>query len=560
MTTSLRARLGERLVALGWMRPEELELALAEQRRVHRPLGEILVELGFVEAEAIARLRAEDLGLAYVGPDELAPDPFLCSALDGEFLRQTQCLPLGTVDQRLRVALADPDDPEKLALVRARFPTELELVVTTRDALFEAARGVLDAGHSGVQRLLETDGREAPIERLVQALIEDAVRAAATDLHIEPDGKVTRVRQRVDGLLRSCESLPRELTLGVITRLKILAGLDIAERRRPQEGRIELAVDARTVDLRLSLVPCADGENAVLRILDRRASTLSLVELGIGAAHERKLLAVTGRPHGLFLVTGPTGSGKTTTLYALLSRVDALSRNVVTIEDPIEYRLPLLRQTQIDPVVGLDFGEGLRSVLRQDPDVILVGEIRDRATAEMAIRAALTGHLVFSTLHTNSALGALPRLFDLGVDPFLIEDALIGVMAQRLVRRVCRGCGRSRAPDAEDKRWLGEASPANPGRESVPALREGSGCARCAQSGYHGRTAIAELFLPDERCAAAIRSRASLAELSVLARQAGFVPLIEDGRRKVRSGATTRLEVERVCTHHRLGADERAEL
>jgi len=557
MSPGTRARLGDRLLARGLLRDEELALALDEQRRVHRPLGEILVELGFVDEEAVGRLCAEDLGLEFVPAGALVPDAELCAGLDAEFVRGARGLPLGRRGGRLRFALADPDDPLRLARVRERFGGELELVVATRTAIEAAARGLTGGAARAVARLLapvaqaETALQAVPVDRLVQALFEDALSAGATDLHIEPDGAVTRVRHRIDGLLRSAENLPRALALPVITRLKILAGLDIAERRRPQDGRIHLELDERQVDLRLSLLPCAEGENAVLRILDRRARALSLAELGIRAAQAAALERVAARPHGLFLVTGPTGSGKTTTLYGLLTRVDALARNVVTIEDPIEYRLPLVRQTQVDPAVGFDFESGLRSVLRQDPDVILVGEIRDRATAEMALRAALTGHLVLSTLHTNSALGAVPRLCDLGVDPALVEDALIGVLAQRLVRRVCGACASERAALPEQQRWLGV---------DVPTVREGLGCVRCDGQGLRGRTALSELFLPDERCAAAIRGRAPAQELAALAAAAGFVPLFEDGRRRVLEGQTTCAEVLRVCLGQRLTEDERAAL
>ena len=551
MTLAGTARLGDRLLARGLVRAAELEIALAEQRRAHRPLGEILVELGFVAEEHIARLRAEDLGVEFVTAAELAPDPFLCASLDPEFVHAAHALPLGESAGRMRIALADPDDPERLARVRERFPGELEIVLTTRAALTAAARALACEGGDAVVRVLAGAASEVSIEELVQALLADAVHAGATDLHIEPEGAVTRVRHRIDGLLRGAENLPRELTVPVVTRLKILAGLDIAERRRPQDGRIRLALDEREIDLRVSILPCASGENTVVRILDRRARALSLAELGIEAAHGRALARVASRTHGLFLVTGPTGAGKTTTLYALLAQVDALTRNVVTIEDPIEYRLPLVRQTQVDPAVGLDFGSGLRSVLRQDPDVILVGEIRDRETAEMALRAALTGHLVLATLHTNSALGALPRLRDLGVDPWLVDDALIGVLAQRLVRRVCESCARPLAIDGITQAWLG-ADAGSP--------RTGAGCARCGGSGLRGRTALAEVFLPDENCAAALRAGAPLEELQRLAARSGLVPLESDGKRKVRAGVTTRDEVLRVCRGQRLAEDERAGL
>jgi type II secretory ATPase GspE/PulE/Tfp pilus assembly ATPase PilB-like protein len=544
-----RALLGARLVARGALTEEQLALALGEQRRAHRPLGEILLALGFVAEEDVARLRAEDHGLAFAPGGDLRPDPALCAGLDTEFVQRAGALPLARTALGFRVAITEPDDPERLQLVRARFPGELELVLTTRAGLARAARDVLPSEPRGVARLLDEGGAEASVELLVQALLEDAIRAGATDLHLEPEAHLVRVRWRIDGLLAGAESLPRELALPVTTRLKILAGLDIAERRRPQDGRMRVVLDGRAVDLRVALLPCADGENVAVRILDRHGTATSLGDLGLAPRQVELLRRVAERPHGLFLVTGPTGAGKTTTLYALLAGIDALARNVVTIEDPIEVRLPLVRQTQIDPGAGLDFGAGLRGILRQDPDVILVGEIRDRETAEMALRAALTGHLVLSTLHTSSALGALPRLSDLGVDPLLVEDALIGVLGQRLVRRLCSACAVPATPGARERAWLGEP---------IGTPRDARGCERCGGRGWRGRIALAELFLPDDACAAALRARASVAELAPLARAAGFVPLLEGARELVRAGITTRTEVERVCRSHRLEVGERA--
>jgi type II secretory ATPase GspE/PulE/Tfp pilus assembly ATPase PilB-like protein len=299
-----------------------------------------------------------------------------------------------------------------------------------------------------------------------------------------------------------------------------------------------MSVDERDVDLRVSVMPCTEGENVVVRVLDRASGTQRLAALGMPADHERVLREVASYSHGLFLVTGPTGSGKTTTLYAMLGEVDAKTRNVATIEDPVEVRMPLLRQSQVDPSVGFGFGEGLRSLLRQDPDVILVGEVRDHETADMALKAAMTGHLVFSTLHTNSALAAVPRLVDLGIDSYRIEDALVGVLGQRLVRRTCRACAERVVPDAADVAWLGGERP--------EFLVSGRGCARCGGSGFAGRTMIAELFLPDADTSAVIRAGASLARLGELAEARGFRTMTEDGRRLVRAGVTTRAEVERV--------------
>ncbi len=576
MVQATRLRIGDRLLETGAVTQEQVDLALSEQRRAHRPLGEILVSLGFVKEEDIARLVAQDLGLPFVRAAEIEPDPLILSALDADFVREMGSFPFALAGGSLRVATVHPDDPARMAAVRKRFPYPLQLAITTQNDIAALLRLHLRSEQSHVAGLLGDLARggrsyeDYPVEQLTHAIILDGVHKGATDIHIEPDERVTRVRYRVDGILRAGENLPVEITAAVISRVKILSGLDISERRRPQEGRIRMAVDARgpqrtaagegrrsaersdarQVDLRVSILPTADGENVVIRILDRTGVSVQIPALGVPQGVQRDLLRIAERSHGLFLVTGPTGSGKTTTLYALLGSVDSMRRNVCTIEDPIEYKMPLLRQSQVDLSIGFGFQEGLRALLRQDPDVILLGEIRDHETADMAIKASMTGHLVFSTLHTNSAIGAIPRLVDIGVDAFLLEDTLIGVLAQRLVRRICSRCTESVAPSEEDLRWLGG---------ETGKLSRGRGCERCDGSGYSGRMAICELFLPDEEIAAAIRRGADQGELFRLARAAGFRTMSEDGVEKVRAGLTTREEVERVNRNQRLGRDERAD-
>ncbi len=552
MGTQVKGRLGDRLIERGLCSQRDVDVALSEQRRAWRPLGEILVSLGFLKHEDIARVIAEDLGLAFIRAREVEPEAALKSAIDREFVRSTGAFPLALAEGVLRVAMVNPDDPEKVALVRAQFPYPLELAMITERDLGELVRTHLVDERLEVAQIFREiekpkDG-EWPVERLVAAILMDGVRRGATDIHIEPEERLTRVRYRVDGLLMQGENLPREASDAVVSHIKVLANLDIAERRRPQDGRLRATVDKRQVSMRLSIMPSADGENIVLRILDRSAGMLAMNDLGISRRHQVLLRKIAQRDHGLFLVTGPTGSGKTTTLYSLLAEIDASVRNVATIEDPIEYRLPLLRQSQVDPSIGFGFKEGLRALLRQDPDVILVGEIRDQETADMAIKASMTGHLVFSTLHTNSALGAIPRLTDLGIDPYLVEDSLIGVLAQRLVRRVCTACGEACPATEREKRFLGE---------DLGTPQRGKGCRRCRDSGYSGRLAICELFLPDEPMADVLRGGANLGELHRLAMASGYQTINDDGRAKIRSGETTLDEVERVNKSHRLSAEER---
>jgi general secretion pathway protein E len=347
---------------------------------------------------------------------------------------------------------------------------------------------------------------------------------------------VTRLRYRMDGVLRQIEAIPRSITNAITSRLKIMAELDISERRLPQDGRIRLEVDGRQVDLRVSTMPCAFGESVVLRVLDRGSGSVPLHDLGLSERDCVRLKSIADRPHGLFLVSGPTGSGKTTTLYSTLAHVDALTRNVATIEDPIESQMPFVRQSQVDSGIGFTFDRGLRALLRQDPDVILVGEIRDLETAGMAIKASMTGHLVFSTLHTNTAIGAVSRLVDMGVASYLVEDSLIGVLGQRLVRRVCPKCVEWRPPNLAQRRWLGRDV------EQIPTLK---GCERCGRTGYSGRTVIAELFVPDKETAALIREGANASIITECARRRGYVDLSDDGREKVTLGLTTIEEVQR---------------
>ena len=555
MSQGTKGRLGDRLIARGALAPDQLQVALNEQKRVHRPLGEILVSLGFVRPDEMADVIAEDLGLQRVRARDLEPDEVLLSALDPQFVLETRAFPLRMDQGSLVVAMVDPGDPEKVSAVRQRFPFPLELLVVTEDDLGALLRTHLHAGQGELATIFQTTeganrrfGDDFPVERVTEALMIDGIRRGATDVHIEPEENVTRVRYRLDGILQQGENLPRDATEAIVSRLKVLANLDIAERRRPQDGRLRLTVDGRRVDLRLSLMPCTHGENAVLRILDTTGTALRLSQLGIPRDAQSVLCAVAGRPHGLFLVTGPTGSGKTTTLYAMLAEVDALHRNVATIEDPVEYSMPLIRQSQVDPSIGFDFNAGLRALLRQDPDVVLVGEIRDAETASMAIKASMTGHLVLSTLHTNTAIGAIPRLSDLGIEPYLVEDALIGVLGQRLVRRVCESCAGPAELDERARRWLGD-DPGTP--------RAGRGCGHCGGVGLAGRTAIQEVFVPDDSTAELIRQGRDLGALWRAAVEAGFRPMIEDGRAKVRQGVTTAEEVLRVARSHRLALDER---
>jgi general secretion pathway protein E len=386
--------------------------------------------------------------------------------------------------------------------------------------------------------LLEA-GDETPVIRLVNALLFQAVKEGASDIHLEPYERSVAVRFRIDGLLHEVLAPPARLHPTIASRLKVMAGLDIAERRLPQDGRIRVRVAGRDVDIRVSIVPTAFGERIVLRLLDRASALLDLADLGLAPATAAALERVLGQSHGIVLVTGPTGSGKTTTLYAALRRLAAGERNIMTIEDPVEYQLRGIGQMQAKPRIGLTFAAGLRAVLRQDPDVILVGEMRDRETVEIALQAALTGHLVLSTLHTNDAAGAVTRLLDMAIEPFLISSSVLAVLAQRLVRRVCDGCAITGPPSEEERRALG------PGARGV--LRHaGAGCPACRGTGYRGRTGIHELLLVDDRVRALVMARADAAAVRRQASANGMSTLREDGFAKAAAGVTTVAEAMRV--------------
>ena len=552
--TAPRIRIGDELLRRGLLSEAQLQVALAEQRRVHRPLGEILVSLGFVQAIETARLLSEQLGLPLVRPDEIEPEAMVLAALDPKLVREARAFPIAIEGGLLRVAMVDPTDPKAVGAVRAAFPYSLSIVMVTASDLDVLLRRYASGVATNEVAEILAHGTPATDDRRVQelseAVVRDGIRRGATDIHIQPEEALTRVRYRIDGVLRTAESLPREVSDAVVSRLKINARLDIAERRRPQDGRLRTVVDGREVDLRMSVMPNVAGENIVLRVLDRSGGVPPLEQLGVDpdVAHELGVLAE--RPHGLFLVTGPTGSGKTTTLYALLSRVDSISRNVATIEDPVEFSMPLVRQSQVDTAVGYGFHEGLRALLRQDPDVILVGEIRDEVTADMAIKAAMTGHMVLATLHTTDALGAIPRLVDLGVPSYLLQDTLLAAMSQRLVRRLCERCAVRMDQDHEDYRRTAAWLTAELGDGvDFSDLRAPTGCASCDQSGFAGRLAAAEIFLPNDVTRPLLRAGelgGGTESLEAAARAEGFRDLGYDAALKVRAGVTTLEEVLRI--------------
>jgi type IV pilus assembly protein PilB len=532
-----RRKIGEVLIERGLLTQRQLAIALEEQKQDRRPVGELLVALGFVRPTEIARLVAEGLGLELATAGEVTIDRTLTAALDEDWIRKSKALPVQRVAGGLQVLMVDPSDPVTLSALRQYFHSEIEVLMVTEEDFAKLAREVFSQPDSkALEPREKAPALQRSVEQITEEILIDGVRRGATDIHFHPGERVTRVRYRLDGLLRQIETIPRAITSAVTSRIKILATLDISERRLPQDGRMHLDIDGRQVDMRVSTMPCAFGESIVLRVLDRGGGSPRLLDLGFSAESCRTLQRVADLPHGLFLVTGPTGSGKTTTLYSTLAHVDALTRNVATIEDPIEINLPFVRQSQVDSSIGFTFDVGLRSMLRQDPDVILVGEIRDLETASMAIKASMTGHLVFSTLHTNSAIGAISRLADMGIPRYLVEDSLVGVLGQRLVRRICFHCRTWRALDSRERTVFGG---------TVERLPQAVGCPRCGNTGYSGRTVIAELFFPDASTRELIRGGSTAGEIAARAMLSGYSDLAEDGRRKVAAGVTTLEEVER---------------
>jgi general secretion pathway protein E len=540
-------RLGEMLIARRLIEPEDLERALEIQKERGEKIGKILVDLGFVAMRDVLAALSEQLNIPLVtleGPPPVTPET---EGLAVRFMRQCKFIPVAAQDSTLTIAMADPLDFETLSAVRGFTGLKVEPVLAAEQEILDAIDHYygetekespdLEARAGQADEDLEhlrDMASEAPVIRLVNAMIGQAVEKRSSDIHIEPFEKEFRVRYRVDGVLHSQEPPPRELKAAIISRVKLMARLNIAERRLPQDGRIKIKVLGREVDLRVSTLPTLYGESVVMRLLDRSAGDFyDLQRLGFDEFMLSRMEYYTSLPHGIFLVTGPTGSGKSTTLYAALKRINQPDKKIITIEDPVEYQMDGINQIHVNPQIGLTFASGLRHIVRQDPDVIMVGEIRDRETADIAIRAALTGHFVYSTLHTNDAPSAITRLTDMGVENYLISSTLVSVLAQRLVRVTCRHCkapaGSRLAPDG-----------------LMIQCYRGTGCEHCLGSGFTGRVGIFELMELDDEMRKLILNNADAVALTAAARRHGMRNLREDGWMKVATGLTTAEEVMRV--------------
>jgi general secretion pathway protein E/type IV pilus assembly protein PilB len=546
--------LGETLLAENAITDDHLRIALYEQREQGGLLGQVLVRLGFLDEATLARVLAERTGAGMLSAAALTPDMALLADWPKASAERCKALPLYRRDGALHVAVADPYDLAALDELRRAFPgaTPLQLHVAEVSALLESIDslygplGALDA----LLAEIEGDGAtvtvsDAPHVRLLDWLLADAVRQGASDIHLEPEATFVRLRYRIDGRLHEVRSLHRDHWGALSHRLKILAGMNIADQRSIQDGRFCRSIGGSDIDFRVALMPSVWGETIVVRLLDHRRGLLSLDELGFDRLARRALHDIMARPEGLMLVTGPTGSGKTTTLYALLKQLATIDVHVATLEEPVEYQLPLLRQTAVAEEQGLSFAAGVRGILRMDPDIVFIGEIRDSETAQMALRAAMTGHKVFSTLHSVDALGAFARLIDLGVSPKMLTGNLSGLMAQRLVRRLCPACKKERPATPDEALALG-ANPSEP-----PRVAEAEGCPACAFRGTKGRLAISEILPLTPEIDDLVAADAPRLTLLRVAQKAGFRRMRDEGARRVLAGDIAFADLARVLDMRR---------
>lgn len=546
----------------GIITPQQLAQAQDEERRTGVRFRKIIMKMGLIDEQDLVSLLSNKLGIPKIELQNYVIDPKVAELIPEQLARKYDLIPVLKIGNRLMCAMADPWNVFALDELRMKTHMTIEQAVATegeirkaidehygikgsiRDIVEEEKRKHSVAAPSGPAVKSQDDlkvAEEPAVIKLANLIMMQAVREGASDIHIEPEEDRLRIRFRIDGRLHEVESPPKHLQSAVISRIKILANLDIAERRVPQDGRFNLKMEGREIDIRVSSMPTMYGENVVMRLLDVSGALLPLSQLGFAKEMLEKYEKLITRPYGILLVTGPTGSGKTTTLYSSLAKINTAEKNIITIEDPIEYRLAGIRQTQVNAKVKLTFSNGLRSILRQDPDIIMVGEIRDLETAEIAIQAALTGHLVFSTLHTNDAPGAITRMTDMGVESFLISSSLVGVLAQRLVRTVCKECKEEYVPTAEALRDIGMD-----GKGGAKFFR-GKGCAKCRKTGYKGRIGVYELMIPDDNIRRLTVAKTPLDEMRKQAKSSGMVSLKDDGIRKIREGLTTIEEVLRVC-------------
>ena len=542
------------LLKEGMITQEMMEKAREETKRTGLTMEKALEKLGFIVSEDIVRVRASALGLPYMDLTDYIVDTDLIKLIPEHVAQKYKVVPLFKINNSLTVGMVDPQDIVAIDHIRRVSHMDIVEPVLVSEkgmqrildfyyGLSGSVEEIVESIHKAKIVDIEDQGlvevaKEAPIIKLVNIMITQAVKDRASDIHIEPEEDMLRVRSRIDGILHEVTNLPKKLQNPIISRIKILSKIDISENRKPQDGRIRLAIENKELDIRVSTFPTVHGENVVMRLLDKSSVLLGLKEIGF-MDHDLEVFdKLIRRPNGIILITGPTGSGKTSTLYSALTTINSIEKNIITIEDPVEYQLPLIRQTQINPKAGLTFANGLRSILRQDPDIIMVGEIRDKETVDVAMQAALTGHLVFATLHTNDAPSAVARLIDMGVEPFLISSSTIGIIAQRLVRLICDQCRESYLPSKDVLKGLD----IKPGTE----FYRGKGCTQCKGTGFMGRTGIFEVLPINEEIRKMIETRRSADEIKKRSIELGMKTLREDGLVKAQKGFTSLEEVLRL--------------
>lgn len=551
-------RLGDLLIDKGLITQDQLRIALIEQKKQDQPLGKILVTIGFISESIMRDVLGDQLGQESIDLTKVVADVEAIKLISRDHARRYHLLPIAydAISHVLTVAMADTFNVIALDQTSALVGDGIEIkpLLATESSIesvidqfyghelsIEGILNELDTGEVDYKSLhAETGEYSQPLVRLVDAILMDAVKHGASDIHLEPEEGFLRIRYRVDGVLSQVQALHKNYWSGIAVRIKVMSNMDIAETRAPQDGRISLTLAGKDVDFRVAAQPTTHGENIVLRVLDREKGIVALDKLGLTDDVLMTIKLMMGRPEGIILVTGPTGSGKTTTLYSMLNHINNESVNIMTLEDPVEYPMPMIRQTSVNESVKLDFANGIRSMMRQDPDIILVGEIRDEDTATMAFRAAMTGHQVFATLHTNSALGSIPRLLDIGVSADIMAGNIIGVVTQRLVRCLCPNCKETREADEIERRILGLD------QDAEVKLCQPVGCPACNHRGYKGRLALMEVLRMDKALDELLARKASARELYEMALSKGFQPLAEDGIRYILDGLTSLDEVSRV--------------
>lgn len=547
-----RRRLGDYLVEAGVITEQQLQQALIEQRNSGLKLGAQLIASGLISEQQLIDTLQSQLNIPFVYLSKVEIEQRAINLIPDKLARRYNVLPLRIENNKLVVAMEDPLDYYAIDDIRMGTGFAVAPVMTRRDDLqrlinrYYSIQGSVESlfperpSYLEDTRSEQVSEEDAPIIRLIDQIIHEAVQMKASDIHFDPDDRRMRIRYRIDGMLQTIRDFPPHIINMITARLKVLANMDIAENRKPQDGRFHMSVDGRLIDIRASILPTIHGEKTVLRLLDQSKMITEIESLGFSPDNERKFKEMISVPYGAILVTGPTGSGKTTTLYSALSRLNKEEVNIVTIEDPVEYQLAGINQVQVNRKVGVTFSSALISILRQDPNIIMIGEIRDSETAEIAIRAALTGHLVLSTLHTNDAVSTISRLIDMSVEPFLVASSINGIVAQRLVRKICPDCKKMREPTLEEKEYFRQY------QVRADQVAEGLGCDRCNFTGYRGRIAIHEVLTLDEKLREMVMQSQPVSVYRAYQQSRGFHTMFHDGLNKIAQGITTMSEVLRV--------------